>query len=104
MFGTFRLSLAIAVLVTHIGGIEIVAGQAVCGFFMLSGFLMTAVLQSKYYFTRQGMIAFALSRFIWLFPTYWATVGVAALCIFAFHDSVDPSKINEAFNFPDKFI
>jgi peptidoglycan/LPS O-acetylase OafA/YrhL len=104
MFGTFRLLLAIAVLVTHIGGIEILAGQAVWGFFMLSGFLMTAVLQSKYHFSRQGMIAFTLSRFIRLFPTYWATVGVSALCIFAFHDAVDPSMINEAFNLPDKFI
>ena len=104
MFGIYRLVLAIAVLVTHIGGVEIVAGQAVWGFFMLSGFLMTAVLQSKYNFTWEGLTAFALNRLIRLFPTYWTSVGAAALCILAFKDAVDPSTINAAFNFPTQFV
>jgi len=104
MFGTFRLLLAIAVLVTHIGGIEILAGQAVWGFFMLSGFLMTAVLQSKYHFNRKGLIAFWLSRIIRLFPTYWITVSLATFCIIAFHDSVEPQGINSAFNLPGTYV
>jgi peptidoglycan/LPS O-acetylase OafA/YrhL len=103
MFGTFRLFLAIAVIVTHIGHVEIVAGQAVYGFFMLSGFLMTAVLQSKYHFSPRGLSAFAISRFVRLFPTYWVSVGLAAISIFTFSSSVEPSSVNQAFNFPVTF-
>lgn len=101
MFGTFRLLLAIAVLVTHIGQIEIVAGQAVYGFFMLSGFLMTAVLQSKYSFSTHGLLAFTLSRLIRLLPTYWLTVAIAAISVSAFSSSFNPTSINSALNFPD---
>ena len=44
MFGTLRFVFAFMVVVTKYAGIEVIAGIGVWGFFMLSGFLMTLVL------------------------------------------------------------
>ena len=58
MFGYFRLIAALLVLVTHIGGVPFVAGAAVWGFFMLSGFLMTSALNSRYGLDTKGVSYF----------------------------------------------
>ena len=100
MFGIFRLVLAVMVLITHIGGVEMVAGFAVWGFFMLSGFLMTAVLNSKYGFTGRGLILFAISRMIRLFPTYWVSCVITVVIIMVFANTFDPRLINNALQFP----
>ena len=55
--GTFRFFLAFLVAISHlwenmIGG---PAAYAVWGFFVLSGFLMTLILTTKYGFTKQGI-------------------------------------------------
>lgn len=81
MFGSFRLVLAVMVVITHIGGVEVVAGIAVWGFFMLSGYLMTATLQRKYGFTRQGLLAFSASRALRLLPAYWLSVIITLIVI-----------------------
>ena len=82
MFGSFRFILALMVLTTHIGGIEVVAGIAVWGFFMLSGFLMTAILNNKYGFSPVGLVYYAKSRAMRLLPTYWFSVILTAIIIF----------------------
>jgi peptidoglycan/LPS O-acetylase OafA/YrhL len=100
MFGTFRFILAFMVVLTHIGGIEIIAGIAVWGFFMLSGFLMTAVLNSKYGFKPNGLARFATSRIIRLYPTYWVSIAISAILIFFLGSFQDPKMINEGFGLP----
>ena len=68
MFGLYRLMLALLVVVTHLGSTEIFGGLAVWAFFMLSGFLITGVLNTRYTFSRQGLIEFGLSRALRLLP------------------------------------
>jgi peptidoglycan/LPS O-acetylase OafA/YrhL len=101
MFGTFRFALALMVVVTHVGGIEVVAGIAVWGFFMLSGFLMTGVLNCKYGFRASGLRAFTTSRAIRLLPTYWLMLAATAILATHFGAQLDARQINEALVFPD---
>lgn len=68
MLGIYRTTLALCVVISHFGGIR-VGGLAVAAFFCLSGFLMTLLMQETY---RDRIGAFALNRFLRLFPTYWA--------------------------------
>lgn len=100
MFGAFRFVMAVMVVVTHIGGIEIVAGFAVWGFFMLSGFLMTAVLTGKYGFDGGGLARFALARSIRLLPTYWVTLLLTVAAIALFAPILDARLINGALAVP----
>lgn len=100
MFGAFRFVLAVMVVITHLGGIEIVAGVAVWGFFMLSGFLMTAVLNKKYGFDASGLGRFAMSRGLRLFPTYWISI-LLTLAIFAIPSSIDPRLLNHSWGMPE---
>lgn len=71
MLGLTRLFLALAVVVTHVyggwGGV-----LAVYGFYMLSGFLITRVLNDVYRFS---FIRFALNRVLRLFPMYFVVAG-----------------------------
>jgi peptidoglycan/LPS O-acetylase OafA/YrhL len=102
MFGAFRFLLAVMVVITHLGGVEIVAGVAVWGFFMLSGFLMTAVLNKKYHFDAGGLGRFAISRGLRLFPTYWLTL-LLTLAVFALPSYVDPRDLNHSWGPPEDF-
>jgi peptidoglycan/LPS O-acetylase OafA/YrhL len=98
VFGVFRLSAALMVLLTHIAGIEFVAGFAVWGFFMLSGFLMTATLQQRYGFSAGGLRQFGLSRMRRLLPTYWASVLIAIpLLVVA---GAEARALNPSFGLP----
>lgn len=103
MFGWFRFVAALAVVMTHIGGVEFVAGVAVWGFFMLSGFLMTAVLNGRYGLTGEGISTFALSRAWRLFPSYWASLLLSALVISIGADSLAPEVFNPALSMPHTF-
>jgi peptidoglycan/LPS O-acetylase OafA/YrhL len=97
VFGTYRFVLALLVVVTHIGHVEIIGGFAVWGFFMLSGFLITGVLHSRYGFHGAGLRAFTLSRALRLFPTYWVVALSTLAATYLFHGVVDPLSINRAF-------
>lgn len=82
MFGTLRLILALVVLFSHVGTLYGgPAAYAVWSFFVLSGFLMTAVLNEKYRFEWKGITKFASARFWRIYPTYWAScaLGLVAL-------------------------
>ena len=62
MGGLYRLILALLVLVTHIGRLKYYDGFAVWGFFMLSGFLVSGVLNRSYGFTKDGLVEFGWIR------------------------------------------
>lgn len=103
MFGGLRFVFALAVIVTHIGGIEVLAGIAVWGFFMLSGFLMTGVLNKKYGFSGVGLSRFFTSRAIRLFPGFWLVSLLSLIMVVAFRDYVDPRSISTALVVPSIF-
>ncbi len=77
--GIVRLYLALAVLAAHAQWNLPVhdARQAVQIFFLISGFYMALVLSTRYASRRQ----FYLSRFLRIYPVYWAVlIGVALWC------------------------
>lgn len=71
MLGALRLLLALFVVATHLSGRAFFAHFgvfAVFGFYVISGYLMTLILNDTY---RSNSRAFFLNRFLRLFPIYY---------------------------------
>ncbi len=88
MFGTYRYTLALLVVLSHLwpslngwGGF-----YAVFGFYVLSGYLMATVLNSVYGFSAAGSARFLSNRLLRLLPPYYAVLALAALTILLFPD------------------
>ncbi len=81
MFGTYRTLLALMVVALHLGGIPVIGAYAVFGFYSLSGYLMTFIMQNNYGYTSGGLYKYALNRFLRIYPIYWIallfSVGLA---------------------------
>lgn len=82
MFGMFRFFLATAVIVMHLTSITNIAGyQAVFSFYILSGYLMTRVLNETYGFDSKGRSHFLINRALRIFPPYWVAAFISFLII-----------------------
>jgi peptidoglycan/LPS O-acetylase OafA/YrhL len=81
MFGIYRTLLAVLVLASHLGPVAHVGSYAVFAFYVLSGYLMTAILHSSYGYSRQGFLRYALNRGLRIFPLYWLAVLASVLLI-----------------------
>lgn len=70
--GSFRFLLAFCVAISHLYAdmIHGPAAYAVWGFFVLSGFLMTLILNENYGNSVSGLKAYAQNRFLRIFPQY----------------------------------
>ncbi len=81
MFGTYRTLLALMVVALHLGGIPVIGAYAVFGFYTLSGYLMTFIMQNNYGYTPGGIYKYAVNRFLRIYPIYWIallfSVGLA---------------------------
>jgi peptidoglycan/LPS O-acetylase OafA/YrhL len=81
-FGIFRLILATLVVLTHLGKINPAAGgYAVFGFYMLSGYLISLVLNESYLKKRNGILKFYLNRFLKIFPPFLFVTIISALTL-----------------------
>lgn len=80
MFGLLRTVLACIVVVQHAAGVRLVGTLAVASFFVLSGFLMTLLMDGPY---RSRPIAFAVNRVVRLYPAYWVTGALVAALLIA---------------------
>jgi peptidoglycan/LPS O-acetylase OafA/YrhL len=74
--GVLRLLLALAVVVTHLGGVAFgyrpIAGpDAVQAFYAISGFYMALVLDTKYGTSLKAVRLFWQNRYLRLAPSYW---------------------------------
>lgn len=102
-FGACRLILASLVAASHLwdGMLQGYAAYAVWAFFVLSGFLMTLVLTTRYGFDGPGLRAYAFNRFMRIFPLYWLAVvaGLASLW-YAGRHGIDLRVINGEFYWP----
>ena len=102
-FGTCRLVLAALVAMSHLwdGMLHGYAAYAVWAFYVLSGFLMTLVLTTKYGFDGQGLRTYAFNRFMRIFPLYWlaAIAGIATLW-YAGRHGINLQQINGEFYWP----
>jgi peptidoglycan/LPS O-acetylase OafA/YrhL len=60
----------------------VIGGYAVFGFYILSGYLMTLMMQQNYGYTRDGVARYALNRFLRIYPLYWVSC-LASLLLMA---------------------
>ena len=81
MFGVYRTLLALLVVAHHLFAVPTVGRYAVHGFFVLSGFLMTYVMQKNYGYTLTGAGRFAKARALRLYPSWLAILVLAAIII-----------------------
>src|SRR5690349_19788263 len=76
MLGAWRLLLAFLVIASHLSGLRElshIGAFAVFGFYVVSGYLMTLVLNDIYRFELRRYVA---NRLLRIFPLYW----LVALC------------------------
>lgn len=91
MFGTYRFALAVMVVFGHLGGNffnfegNYSGGYAVASFYMLSGYLMTLVLNKNYGFTAGGLKRYFANRALRIYPAY-LTVALMAVGLIIFFD------------------
>lgn len=99
MFGTYRALLAILVVVLHYVNLNFIGQYAVFGFFVLSGYLMTFIMQNNYGYSLQGISGYAVNRFLRIYPLYWFSCAVAALILLTL-GPMHTTQINGLFAFP----
>lgn len=98
--GSIRTLIAIAVVVAHSGPIfeiditRFVGGKiAVQMFYMISGFYMALVLNTKYNF-KNSYVTFITNRFLRLFPSYFAIIILSLVLLLLFfhykHVAISP--------------
>lgn len=99
MFGTYRYILALMVILHHLKINWWTGAYAVFGFYMLSGYLMTLVLNKTYGFSFQGTIKFSINRILRIYPPYLFVVLIAILIV----NSVPQlaHEMNAAFRLPN---
>ncbi len=104
MFGLLRTVLAIIVMVGHLLDTWQIGTYAVFGFYMISGYLMTYIMQENYGFSATGRFRFATNRFLRLYPLYWIAAVISLVIIAwvgtkfsrSFHSGLYlPSGLNE---------
>src|SRR6202451_3585051 len=95
--GAIRLFLAFGVLLGHeretatnfqiIGDphwtLNVIGGRSVIFFYIVSGFLMSYVLDSKYPRTKAGTYQFYKSRVLRIYPLWWAVVVFSTVTVCA---------------------
>src|SRR5688572_20654204 len=97
--GTIRLLLALSVVITHsapVFGVRLLSGDmAVTAFFLVSGFLMALILESKY----AGRVgAFYLNRILRIYPPYLvALVGSVLFYLLIADQRFSPNKVLMGF-------
>jgi peptidoglycan/LPS O-acetylase OafA/YrhL len=81
VFGIYRFILAVNVVVYHILEVPSIGPYAVYSFFVLSGFLMTMIMQETYGYSLSGFKSYAFNRFLRLYPVYWALLVIIVIFI-----------------------
>lgn len=79
MLGIYRTLLALMVVTQHLGGIRLIGVYAVFSFYLLSGYLMTYIIQQNYGHTPTGLMKYALNRFLRIYPLYWLSILLSLL-------------------------
>lgn len=103
MFGTYRILLATMVVFLHLAGMPVVGAYAVFGFYILSGYLMTLVMQSNYGYTRIGAARYALNRFLRIYPIYWVSC-LFSLSLIAWFGEGFVRTFHPALYYPDGLV
>ena len=100
MFGTYRTLLALMVVSLHLGGVPTLGAYAVFGFYILSGYLMTFIMQKNYGYDRTGLAKYALNRVLRIYPIYWLSVLISLILISYYGQDVT-SAYHPAISMPE---
>jgi len=103
MFGVYRTALACMVVMLHFAATPYLGQYAVFGFFALSGYLMTYIMQENYGYTYKGITAYAVNRFLRIFPLYWICCFLAIAILFLL-GPVNTTDINPAYSSPKTLV
>jgi len=95
--------LAFWVMLFHLLPIPVVGGFAVFSFFILSGFLMTMIMQDTYGYSKGGFKRYGLNRFLRLYPMYWAVCLISVILIFLLGSEYS-SKYKDTLFFPTDLV
>ncbi len=87
MIGTWRLTLALMVVSAHLFKPWWPGAFAVFSFYVISGFLMTLILNEQYSFSWAGLRVFWLNRVLRIFPPYYFACLVSLLLIAVYSQS-----------------
>lgn len=99
MFGILRYFLALLVVQTHLWKITPWAGfYAVFSFYMLSGYLMTLVLNERYKHGIGGFFKYLLNRALRIYPPYLAVLVMAIAVVYYFPDIA--LSVHKSFSLP----
>lgn len=86
--GFFRFFLTLVVVITHtepLFGFTFINGEmAVKGFYMISGFYMTLVLNEKYIGPNKSYKLFITNRLMRIYPMYWVVISVMVISSLAY--------------------
>jgi peptidoglycan/LPS O-acetylase OafA/YrhL len=105
--GVWRFFLAFLVAISHLwdGMIHGPAAYAVWGFFLISGYLMTVGLLTRYGEGWAGLLDYAINRFLRIYPTYYIACLFGALALFLMPKfGVTLSLLNPAFGLGPHFF
>jgi peptidoglycan/LPS O-acetylase OafA/YrhL len=94
MLGFFRFYLALFVVYSHLAGdgrFKYAGGYAVFGFYIISGYLMTYLMNRRYGYSKSGMQQYAINRFLKIFPVYWLIAIVTLISLLSGFVSVHPA-------------
>ncbi|MEM5498073.1 acyltransferase [Paraglaciecola mesophila] len=103
MFGAYRTVLALMVVFYHIGGIPHIGSYAVFGFYALSGYLMTFVIQETYGYTAIGLKKYTFNRLLRIYPMYWASIIFSIILIMLVGEQ-NSFEYHKALFLPDNLI
>ena len=100
MFGIYRFTLSIMVVIAHLAGpvINWTGVYAVFCFYLLSGYLMTLVLNHRYGFDLKGLGRYALNRILRIYPPYLVLLLMAILIVCLIPEAA--KELNESFSMP----
>ena len=65
----------------HLGGMGVMGGYAVFGFYTLSGYLMTLIMHETYGYSTAGIQKYGMNRFLRIYPIYWLACIISLLLI-----------------------
>ena len=100
MFGILRFVLAVNVALFHLGDVPTIGPYAVISFFVLSGYLMTAVMRGPYGYSSKGFLRFWTNRFLRLYPFYWFALLLTVLGIWNVTGEEFASNFHAALSVP----
>ena len=103
MFGIWRTLLAIEVVAYHILPLPLIGRYAVFSFFVLSGFLMTEIMQRAYGYTPGGSVRYLANRALRLLPSYWFAAAVT-LVLIAGYGARDVVNYHSAMTVPQSAL